>query len=381
MRRSLAHLPAEPSVSTDTLKYTATRLAVICSTFVGTTAIASSDGSGMKVSASVDITGSFKTDHSPTDASDASQASDRLDVREAEVTLYGPIDHLFDGTLSLAAHREHGVSLFEIHEAHISTSKLIARSRIKLGQFFPSIGRLNRLHRHEWPFTSAPEVQARFFGAEGIIDSGMEYGFLAPLPFYLDLTAGVTNGWVYGHAHNEGSKPKTPMHYLRMATYSALPKEGGLEVGLNGLSRTDTLGERTILAGIDAVGKWRDGKKLNALIQSEVWHRSRTPPTGAKERNFGAYLFPQVGLTQQASLGVRFDYYTVLTLEDAAGKRIPNKDYGVVPTLTFKPSEFSTLRASYSHMEAYQEGASNRVRRMCELQMTFSLGAHPAHDF
>ena len=114
------------------------------------------DNTGMKVSASVDIQGSSKV-------SGESDAENRIDVREAEILIYGPVDHVFDGLLSLAAHKEEGASLFEIHEAFLSSSKLVPRSTIKVGQFFLGVGRLNRIHRHEWPFISAPKVHALFF--------------------------------------------------------------------------------------------------------------------------------------------------------------------------------------------------------------------------
>jgi hypothetical protein len=332
------------------------------------------DGSGMKVSASVDAVGDFK-------ANKDSNASDRFDIREAEVLIYGPIDHLFDGTLSLAAHRESGVSMFEIHEAHIGSSKLIPRSRFKLGQFFLGVGRLNRFHRHEWPFITTPTVQARFFGDEGVVDSGAEYSYLLPLPFFLDLTVGLTNGFVYGHAHNEGEKPKQPTHYARLGTYFAVFGDGGAQIGVNYLGRKAANNETMTLVGTDIVAKWRSGAVIDFLLQSEVWHRTRKPEAGEVEKSLGAYLLPQAALGSHLQFGIRLDYYSVLTLKDVTGADIPNHELGIVPTLTYKASEFSSFRAAYSHGRVSQEGSKELRSDAFQVQTTFMLGAHPAHDF
>lgn len=338
------------------------------------------DGSGMKISASVDAVGTF---HATKDSRERTPtaATDRFDIREAEFMFYGPVDHLFDGMLSVAAHREGGVSFFEIHEAHISSSKLIPRSRIKAGQFFLGVGRLNRFHRHEWPFVSAPKVQAQFFGDEGVLDSGLEYSYLAPLPFFLDLTLGLTNGWVYGHAHNEGAMPRTPTHYLRAGTYTALPGGGGAQSGLNWLTRTAADKEKTVLTGLDFVAKWRTGAVIDFLLQGEIWHRSRQAESQSAEETVGAYLLPQVALPAGMTFGLRGDYYTIRTLKDAAGATLTNADYAAVPTLTWKPSEFSTFRLAYTQQVSKMEGSTDLVSRRVEIQTNFMLGAHPAHDF
>jgi hypothetical protein len=334
--------------------------------------LSADDGSGMKTSASVDMVGGFS-------ASKAA-AKDRVDVREAEFMLYGPVDHLFEGLLSVAAHQEKGVALFEVHEAHISTSKWIPRSRLKVGQYFLGIGRLNRFHRHEWPFISTPKVHAAFFGEEGVLDSGLEYGWIAPTPFYLDWTVGVTNGWVYGHAHSEGERPVVPTHYTRFGTYFDL-MGGGVQTGVSYLHRVSAQRERMTLVGMDVVGKWRSGKTLVFMAQGEVWHRSLEPEASGREESLGAYLIPQLALTELWLLGIRFDYFTILNFRDAVGKRVPNHEFGVVPTLTLKPSEFSTVRLALNHSRKETSDASASSRSVVEIQTTFTLGAHPAHEF
>ena len=79
--------------------------------------------------------------------------------------------------------------------------------------------------------------------------------------------------------------------------------------------------------------------------------------------------------------GIRLDYYSILTLKDVTGSDIPNYELGIVPTLTYKASEFSSFRAAYSYGRVSQKGSEESRSDAFEVQTTFMLGAHPAHDF
>lgn len=336
-------------------------------------AVHASDGSGLQTAVAVDIFGQAGT---PREGK-----ADRLEVREAELILFAPIDPLFDGQLNMAAHQESGVALFEVHEAYLSSSKLIARSRLRLGQFFLGIGRLNQFHRHDWPFVSAPKVQREFFDKEGVNDSGLEWSYLLPLPFFLDLTGGLTSGWTFGHAHSEGQRPLIPTHYLRAATYLELPGDGGAQLGLNYLGRKAANETQQRYLGLDATAKWREGRTLKFLFQSEIWLRALTPGGGETEDTLGAYMFPQYGFDPSLQFGVRADYFSVLNQKNAVGGSVSNSTIALIPSLTYKASEFSTLRASYTREWVSQQGAETQASDLIELQATFILGAHPAHDF
>jgi hypothetical protein len=197
----------------------------------------------------------------------------------------------------------------------------------------------------------------------------------------LDLTAGVTNGWVFGHAHVEGSAPKTPTHYFKASTYLELPADGGVQISANYLGRKNSENARTSLLGLDFVAKWRDAARLAFLLQGEVWHRWTGSASGKVDRELGAYIFPQVGLTQQWYLGARLDAFSNLNKVDNLSRSQSNLDLAVVPALTYRPSEFATIRLSYNHEAALLQGAPSVHQKMIEFQAVFILGAHPAHDF
>ena len=128
---------------------------IFIATFIFITKTAVADNGGLQMS----IAGDMVYDHA---LSNDSSAENQLIMRGAEVMFYAPIDHIFDGQLSTAAHYENGETLFELHELFLSSSKLIPRGRVKVGQFFLGIGRLNQIHQHDWVFTRAPKVHEVF---------------------------------------------------------------------------------------------------------------------------------------------------------------------------------------------------------------------------
>ena len=263
----------------------------------------------------------------------------------------------------------------EIHEAYLGSSKLIPRSRFRLGHFFLGVGRINQIHRHDWPFTTAPKYHQLFFAYEGAQDAGLEYTYLFPFPFFLEVTAGLTNGYIFGHDHSAGSKPKVPTHYLRSVTYFSMPGDGGAQLGFNYLGRIDSSGAKKTLAGVDFTAKWREAQVLKYLLQAEAWHQW----LGAN-RAWGFYVFPQAHIGGDFYLGTRFDYYTDATLKDGLGVSYPNSNIAIVPSLLYRNSEFVNARLSLT--QAFdRQGNATASNRMIEFQAVFFLGAHPAHDF
>jgi len=326
---------------------------------------AAEDSTGLKLSVAGDIVGTM-----------GAEQKKRLDPREAEFSLYAPVDPWFDAVMTAAAHRENGASFFELHELYVGSTKLIPASRFRLGTFFLGVGRLNQFHRHDWPFISAPAAHEKFFDAEGVSDTGFEYAVLLPLPFYLDLTFGLTNGWTYGHSHVEGQPPLTGTHYVRAATFTSLPADGGLMAGLNYVGRNNTDKGQMHLTGVDLTAKWREGARLVWLMQTENWYRSLKAKNALEsQRDFGGYVFNEYDWNfHDLKSGLRLDYL------DGLSASTSNFQWALMPQIAWKPSEFSTFRLAY-HYQREVLGTNRDTRHVYEIQATFIIGAHPAHDF
>ena len=313
---------------------------------------------------------------------DTSTAQEKLTMRGAELSFFAPIDHQFDGVLSAAAHDENGETVFELHELHISTSKIAPGLNLKAGQFFLGIGRLNQIHQHDWPFIKAPKVHESFFDSEGVFDSGLEGTYVLPTDNYLGITVGLTSGYRYGHAHTTGSKPKVPTHYLRLATFQSGDSLSGIQYGLNYLGRTDEQKNDFKIVGLDLTAKKRTGKNVEFLSQMETWYKNTENAAGTHSEQIGMYWFNQTTVTDLSALGLRLDLYKDLSKTNSlTGKKQNNIEYGIVPEWTYKSSEFATFRLGLSHTFTREEGITSQKDTRLSAQMVFILGAHPAHDF
>ncbi len=303
-------------------------------------------------------------------------------MRSAELMFYAPVDHLFEANLSAAAHDEAGESVFELHELSLSSNKLIPGVRTKVGQFFLNVGKLNPTHQHDWYFTKVPMVQESFFADEGVLDTGLELSALMPLPFYLDLTLGVTSGHKYGHSHTAGAKPKAPTHYTRASFFYEFSSSAGLEYALNYLGRKDNSGTELSITGLDLTFKKQSQKTLEYLIQSELWYKSERPRAANKNEFFGSFLYFQKGFTSILSSGLQTGLLKELSKRDALTKRkLNNISYEIAPNLTYKASEFSTIRLTASHQFTREEGVTSTKDTQLMMQFVFILGSHPAHNF
>jgi len=307
---------------------------------------------------------------------------DKVTMRGAELMLYAPIDYQFDGFLSAVAHDENGVTNFELHELYISSSRILPRSYLRFGQFFMNIGRLNRFHQHDWPFTRAPKVHRVFFDDEGIYDTGIEYSYIVPTAHPININVGLTSGYRYGHSHTKGSKPKVPSHYGRVTSFFPFSSINGLEIGLNYLGRTDSINNQLQIFGVDLTSKWREARILSTLIQSEIWFKKQTDSLQSETQEAGLYFFNDFSTGQQSSVGYRLDVYKDLTKRNPlTNKKINNISYGGLLQATYISSEFSKIRATISHEFDREEGLTDSRDTRFALQLFFIIGSHPAHDF
>jgi hypothetical protein len=339
---------------------------------MATTAQAQVSLQNIQTSAALDVTAPMDFEHSE---------DNKLDIRSAELLFFGPLDPTFDATINLAAHNEDGEYKAELHEAYLASSKLIPSSRFRVGKFFLGVGRLNQFHQHDWPFISAPKVQSQFFADEGVADSGGEFSTLLPLDSYWDITVGVTNGYTWGESEDPARKPQVPTHYIHPVNFIDFGDSGALQWGMNYLGRTDADGIQTQLYGLDFTFKKTEGKTLDRLFQSEIWMRVQNGPEMERTEEVGAYFYPQYALSERTFAGVRFDVFSELSRKFEDGEKQDNLEYAIVPTLTFKNSEFALFRAAYTYGMQTAKDQPDTVDQKIELQFVAILGAHPAHSF
>jgi hypothetical protein len=236
-----------------------------------------------------------------------------------------------------------------------------------------AFGRVNPQHPHTLPWIDRPLVTTNLTGGdEGLADSGLSVARLIPVPgLFLEATGQVYQGnssifaaptrgdlaWV-GHLRG----------YRDLGESTNLDLGGSIAYGHNGVTPDAT----TRLLGVDATLRWKPLRRsiyTSLLARGEaVW--SRREDEAAAREAFGAYGFLEYQFARRFSAGARFDY---AERADAPGVR----DKGGSLVLTFKPSEWSYLRAQYRRTTYGDESPVNELL----FQLLFAIGAHGAHPF
>lgn len=370
----------------------------------------------MDIMAAVDTVGQW-------DKNKKKSTENRFDVREAEFGFSGAVDQWIRGNLLVAAHNEDGKYFFEIHEANAFFPFLSKYVTLKAGKMFLDLGRLNRIHRHDWIFTNAPIVHRKLMDKEAIADTGAELNFLLPWEkITQEIVLGATNGRVWGHTHSDGQAKNNPMMYLHLKNFVYLGDNWGTQFGFTAIRyEPDAKSNKTVRNqyGADFLLRWNRSFLKSFILTGELWYRETRFPQvmdtvtfqnkkTPMETQVGYYIFADYQFHQQWSLGFRFDYYKIPNLRDKFGYLAENAEMAYTPQVTYRPSEFSFIRLSVerkytkdftidsgfltvkSNEEWVKEFSENPKMEMSKQQMvtyqiylqcTFILGAHPAHTY
>ena len=310
-------------------------------------------------------------------------------LRELELGFFAAIDHLGEGTVSLAAHYEEGKLFTEVHEVYFLFPRtFIPNTSVKLGKFFIDAGRLNTIHRHDWSFTTTPIVHEELLDEEAVENTGAEFRILMPWPFWQELSLGVFNGKTFGHSHSEGGIKQNPLITAHLKQFVHLGNNWGTQLGFTYLRWHPTENKRRVShqSGIDFMLKWKRGKLRSFKCVSEVWYRETRQtrkdifedPAPPVENRLGAYTFIEYQFHEEWSVGIRFDGFTDPNKRGELGYTYANGTASESIMLTFKPSEFSYFRITGERSTVIETGERSYQGYF---QADFILGKHPAHTY
>ncbi len=365
----------------------------------------------MDINAAVDMVGQWDKNKPRTTANS-------LDIREAEFGFTGAVDQVMRGTFLVAAHNEAGKYFFEIHEAKAQFPFLFKNVSATIGQMFLDQGRLNRIHRHDRPFTQAPIVHRKLMAEESTRDTGAEISVLFPWKLInQELVVGATNGRVWGHSHKDGPPKNNPMFYAHLKNFYYFGNNWGTQFGFTTIRYEPDQNTRTVRNqyGADIVVKWNRSFLRSFQFMAEVWLRETEFPyerlknnKPEMDRQFGYYAFADYQFHQQWYVGFRYDYFSVTSLRDKYGYKASNAEIAYTPQITYKPSEFSYIRASFERRytkdftiestkidfrpiedqlrDLYENQGQNKtsptvVNYQFYIQCVFILGSHPPHVY
>jgi hypothetical protein len=296
-------------------------------------------------------------------------------------------------------------SSIELEEAYAETTALPWNLQLKAGQFFAAFGRQNQQHPHAWSFVDEPLILSRVFGPDGLRNVGTQLAWLAPTPFYSELTLGVFNGeggTAFSFRDTGNSYGRTPvdrglrgpgdlLFVPRAAASFDVTDSQTLVLGASAAFGPNDSGPnaRTEIYGLDAYWKWKsphaNGGFPFVAWQTEAMYRhyeAGADPTAS----LSADTLHDYGFYTQLLYGFRLGWVAGLRAEYVNNDQAPTDPqtpgsrgdrFRLSPDLTWYPTEFSKLRLQYNYDHGQVFGDEHSVW----MQLEFLLGAHAAHKF
>jgi hypothetical protein len=299
-----------------------------------------------------------------------------FNLQEAEFRFVSDVDPYFRADLTLAIDREGEI---ELEEGYVTSSQLpgdiLPRGlSLKAGKFFTAFGKHNLLHTHQFPFIDRPLVSVAAFGDEGLNEPGVELSYLFPTPWFSELTfQGLSGQNSSLFRFSDEGKPRGA-YLSHLKNFFDLNDETTLEFGQSYVGGRNSSPGRNLShsVGADLTVKWQplDRARDRALIwQNEYIFVSRD--MGSKTMDSGGlYSSLQYRLSRLWWLQGRYDLLGVPDPGDGLKHR-----WTILAGLV--PSEFSALRLQYSRTN--QEKGRDIDQLL--LQLNFSIGSHPAHQY
>lgn len=316
-----------------------------------------------------------------------------FNLEAAELFIYAPVDPFFNLYVT-APVKEDGA---ELEEAYFVTTFLPKGHQIKGGKFKSGFGRLNAQHPHAWDFVDSPLPYRAFTGDEGIIEKGVQYTYLPPLPFYLMLGLEALQGEnkllfgsdaaVGAHAFSAFAKAS-----FDLGDYSTLLVGAS---AVTGKTRTESIAADTVLsgnstlAGLELTWKWLPSKNFGFKLQNEYLYRTQFGSladtiggtTVRLDRDQDGLYTQGVFLWDRFEVGARYDTLGLFKNDyriDGGRQAAGRKPWRASGTVSYKFSEFALIRLQYNHDESDTTG---KVNDELFAQAVFSIGAHGAHAF
>ncbi len=332
---------------------------------------------------------------------EAGPGDEGLSIGESEFVFTANIDDWFYGRVTAAVEQEDGGFEIGLEEAFLDTLAMPANTTLRFGRFYSSVGYLNDKHPHAWSFANQALPYSAFMGGQ-YGDDGIQFRWLAPTDFFLELGAEVFRGSNYPAAGDADDG---------LGTRSVFAQVGG-DIGFShswsaGISwmeaeaRDRSSGDEddplhfdgsTEFYIADFIWKWAPNGNIrdrNLVFQTEYLWRNED----------GDYLLPGSDRLQSITtdtagwyaqlvyqwrprwrVGARLDG---LNLEDPGASFLdtpldPMGDDPLRYTLMFdySNSEYSRIRVQFERDES---GLENN--NLFTLQYIMSLGAHGAHAF
>ena len=300
-----------------------------------------------------------------------------FNFQEAEFQFTADVDPYWKANFILAVNRAGNA---EIEEGYVTSERLpydlLPRdTSLKLGKFFAGFGKHNLFHAHQFPFIDPPLVNQAVFGDEGLKEPGVGLSYLLPTSWFSEVTfQGLAGENDRLFRASEDAKPRGA--YLgHWKNFFDLNDETTLELGNSYIAgRNSDAGHRLSQAvGADLTIKWRplrQSTEKGLVWQNEYIFFQQDRRRDPASRGGGLYSSLQYQFARRWWLQGRYDLLGVPKLDDGRKHRWTT-------LVALVPSEFSALRLQHSYTIQDRGGPVNLVL----LQLSFTIGSHPAHQY
>ena len=307
-----------------------------------------------------------------------------LGFDEAEISLISTVDPYWTFVSNIVFLPDHTVDPEEVWVRSVN----IPGIQLKLGKIRGTFGKHGLLHTHAFPFIQAPVVMANTIGNEGFKDAGVEAAWLTPLPWFSELTGGVYQAVALDDDHplDFGSNRHDNVPFLgHFKNQFDVNDATTLELGQSILQGRGNDGNRHTAYGADVTFRNvppRNSNRHGWILQSEYLQKGSSAGGTYTREQDGGYASFQYRMSQVWWVGVRGEQarnsMTDFMVDDAAAE-IPGKVNRGSVNIAWTPSEFSFIRLEYSHAKA-DVGIHPTDDRVL-LQMSYTIGYHPAHAY
>jgi hypothetical protein len=298
-----------------------------------------------------------------------------LSLQESEASFQEVIDPYARADFFLAFGEE-GV---EVEEGYVTFLNLPGDLLLKAGKMRATFGRLNAFHNHTLPWVDRPLVMYNLLGGStndpdtGIKDAGVSVSRIVPIGgAYFDVTGEMFRGTSGTLFKAEQRSDFSVVGHVR--SYLDVNDATNVETGVSYARGSNEFGSQFItqLYGADATLRWRPLSRAiyrSLTLRTElIWSR-RAEPAQVRQA-FGFYASADYQFARRWTAGLRYDWSERANDPDVTDK-------GTSLVLTFRPSEFSQVRAQYRRTQLGGIPAADELL----FQLLFTLGAHGAHPF
>lgn len=299
-----------------------------------------------------------------------------LSIQEMEVQFTANVDTYLKANMLLSMESTNSI---EIEESYVDA--LIASNlSLRAGKFLAAFGKHNLLHAHQFPFIDKPLANEAILG-EGLNEVGASLNLLAPFPWYSELNLQLLEG--ENQRLLNGALNDDFAYLGHFKNLWDLNEDATLELGGSYLTGKNSVGghnSNSQAAGGNLTIKWKPS--IRPAYKTLIWqteYLTSWRQTGidsiTEEKNPDAKIggissFIQYRFDRNWWAQGRYDY---LGFPNSTAN---NDSRRLSALLGYVPSEFSAIRLQYNHLNE-----TARDEHQLFLQLNFTMGSHPAHQY